>query len=270
MKKMNKMMNDRFDLGLALVRQGGALALDYFNNRSALSVKHKGLQDVVSEADLNTEILIRDAIAKAFPADAFLGEETGRTDFADGQGVWVVDPIDGTQPFVSGLSSWCVSIAFVQHGKAQFGMVYAPVRDELFAGGIGRPATLNGNPIQGHPGLSIRDGLTGTGYSPKSGIDRFLPSFERFLRAGGMFYRDGSGALMLCYVAAGRLLAFFEPVIMAWDCMGAIAVLDAAGLKTSDFMANDGLAKGNMIIAANKSVYAEISGLVDYGEREPV
>lgn len=66
-----------------------------------------------------------------------------------------------------------------------------------------------------------RDGPTCTGYSPKSGPDDFLPAFERFLRAGGMFYRDGSGAIGLCYVAAGRLIAFFEPLIKSWDCLGA-------------------------------------------------
>ena len=89
--------------------------------RSAISTRatrstsqNKGPQDMASEADLNTELLIRDRLAKAFPEDAFLGEETGRTAFDDGQGIWVVDPIDGTQPFVCGMTSWCVSIAFVR------------------------------------------------------------------------------------------------------------------------------------------------------------
>ena len=65
-----------------------------------------------------------------------------------GQGIWVVDPIDGTQPFILGMTSWCVSIGFMQDGVIQFGMVYAPARDELFAGGRGMPATLNGKPIR--------------------------------------------------------------------------------------------------------------------------
>ena len=255
-------MNGRFTFGLALVREAGDLALGYFNNRAALTIHNKGPQDLASEADLNTELLIRDRLAKSFPQDAFLGEETGRSGYDDTQGIWVVDPIDGTQPFVCGLSSWCVSIAFVMGGKLRFGMVYAPARAELFAGGIGFPATLNGTPITGHKGRSVRDGLTATGYSPKSGPDDFLPAFERFLRAGGMFYRDGSGALCLCYVAAGRLIGFFEPLIKSWDCLGTVAVIHAAGLKTSDFLANDGLHKGNPIIAGNAAVYAELEALV--------
>lgn len=253
---------ERFNFGLALVREAGDLALGYFNNRGALTVHNKGPQDLASEADLNTELLIRERLAKAFADDAFLGEETPPTAYSDGQGIWVVDPIDGTQPFICGLSSWCVSIAFVHGGKLQFGMVYAPARGELFAGGAGHPATLNGQLITGHTGKSVKDGLTVTGYSPKSGPDEFLPAFERFLKAGGMFYRDGSGALGLCYVAAGRVIGFFEPLIKSWDCLGAVAVIHAAGLKTSDFLANDGLHKGNPIIAGNEHVYAEIEAIV--------
>jgi myo-inositol-1(or 4)-monophosphatase len=88
--------------------------------------------------------------------------------------------------------------------------------------------------------------------------DEFLPMFGRFLKSGGMFCRDGSGALALCYVACGRLLGYIEPHINSWDCLGAIAVIHAAGLKTNDFLANDGLNKGNHLLAGNETVYAEL------------
>jgi myo-inositol-1(or 4)-monophosphatase len=252
----------RFDLAVALVQEAGALALGYFRNRGSLTVQTKGLQDLVSEADLNTELLIRNRLSAAFPQDAFLGEETGITEFAPGQGIWVVDPIDGTQPFISGLASWCVSIAYVQGGDVRLGAVFAPARGELFVGGTGFPATLNGQPVATHPGRSIREGITGTGYSMRVGPDGFLPVFERFLRGGGMFYRDGSGALMLCDVAAGRLLGYVEVHINAWDCLAAIAVIRAAGLQTNDFLANDGLRRGNPVVAANAQVFPELMALL--------
>ncbi len=255
------MTQPRYDFTLTLIREAGALALGYFRDLPSLTVKSKGPQDVVSEADLNTELLIKSRIAAAFPEDAFLGEETGVTAMEPGQGIWVVDPIDGTQPFVSGLSSWCVSIAFVQGGRVQFGMVFAPVRDELFAGGAGHPATLNGQPVKRHSGKSLRDGITGTGYNTRLGIAAFLRPFESLLRAGGMFYRDGSGALMLCDVAAGRLLGYFEPHINSWDCLGAIAVIEAAGLTCTDFLAGDGLRKGGPLIAGNASIHAELEAI---------
>jgi myo-inositol-1(or 4)-monophosphatase len=254
-------LSERYAFALDLIREAGELAHGYFESRGSLTVKSKGAQDMASEADLNTELLIRERLDKAFPEDAFFGEETGISTYAPGQGIWVVDPIDGTQPFISGLSSWCVSIAFVRNEELQFGMVYAPARDELFAGGVDFPATLNGNPVESHPGRSIRDGICGVGYSPRVAPDAFLPMFGRLLHGGGMFYREGSGALTLCYVASGRLLGYIEPHINSYDCLGAVAVIRAAGLKTNDFLANDGLNKGNMLIAGNDAVYAELTSI---------
>lgn len=256
-------LQDRYEFALQLIRDAGDLAHGYFKNRDALTIKSKGLQDMASEADLNTELLIRDRLSAGFPQDAFLGEETGISAFAADQGIWVVDPIDGTQPFVSGMSSWCVSIAFVRSNEVQFGMVYAPERNELFAGGVDFPATLNGKPVLRHPGTTIKDGIVGVGYSPRVRPDEFLPMFERFLKNGGMFYRDGSGALTLCYVACGRLLGYIEPHINSWDCLGAIAVIRAAGLKTNNFLENDGLNRGNRVLAGNETVYAELEKIYD-------
>ncbi|WP_421694297.1 inositol monophosphatase family protein [Aestuariivirga sp.] len=255
-------VDGRFEFGLALVREAGEKALGYFNARDQLTIQNKGPQDLASEADLNTELLIRERLAKAYPEDAFLGEETAPTTYRDGQGIWVVDPIDGTQPFILGMSSWCVSIGFMQGGVIQFGMVYAPARDEMFAGGRNIASTLNGKPIRVTSATSVKNGLTYAGYSPKSGPQDFLPGFTRLLESGGMFFRDGSGALGLCYVAAGRLVGFFEPLIKSWDAMGAIAVCEGAGAKVSDFLSHDGLFKGNSLIAATPAAYAEIERIV--------
>jgi myo-inositol-1(or 4)-monophosphatase len=256
-------LQDRYKFALALIRDAGDLAHRYFKNRDALTIKSKGLQDMASEADLNTELLIRERLKSSFPQDAFLGEETGISAFAADQGIWVVDPIDGTQPFISGMSSWCVSIAFVRSNELQFGMVYAPERNELFSGGVDFPATLNGMPVLRHPGKTIRDGIVGVGYSPHVTPDEFLPMFERLLKNGGMFYREGSGALTLSYVACGRLIGYIEPHINSWDCLGAIAVIRAAGLKTNDFLANDGLNKGNRVLAGSEAVYAALEKIYD-------
>lgn len=256
-------MQTRYDFALKIIREAGDLALGYFNKRETLTITSKGLQDMASEADLNTELLIKKRLQENFPKDAFLGEETGATEFSPDQGIWVVDPIDGTQPFICGLSSWCVSIAFMHSGKLQFGMVFAPARNELFAGGVGFGATLNGKPISGSTAQSLKQGMVVTGYSPRTPTEQYLPLFGRVLKAGGMFYRDGSGAIGLCYVACGRLIGYIEPHINSWDCLGAIAVLHAAELKTNDFLANNGLTKGNRIIAGNDSIYAELLSLAD-------
>jgi len=252
-------IDERFAFGCDLMQEAGELALDYFRRLDTLRVQSKGPQDMASEADLNTELLIRDRLKDRFPGDAFLGEETGRTEFAPGQGIWVVDPIDGTQPFISGLTGWCVSIAFVLNGTLELGLVFSPARGELFAGQRGAGATLNGKAIHVGAATHLADGIIGVGYSPRVKPEEFLALFSRLLAQGAMFYRDGSGALALCYVACGRLIGYIEQHINSWDCLGALAIILAAGGTINDFLSNDGLWKGNRLIAAPATLYPTLN-----------
>jgi myo-inositol-1(or 4)-monophosphatase len=158
-------------------------------------------------------VLIRDRIKARFAEDAFLGEETGRTEFASREGIRAVGPVDGTQPFISGLTGWCVSIAFVLDGTLEMGFVSSPARGELFIGRRGANATLNGKAIRVSTAAHLTDGIVGVGYSPRVRPEEFLPLFFRLLGRGAMFFREGSGALTLCYVACGRLIGYVEPHI---------------------------------------------------------
>ena len=261
-----KALDERFAFAAKLVEEAGALALGYFNNRDTLIIKSKGLQDMASQADVATEVLIRDALRARFPGDGFLGEETGRGDLGSADCIWVVDPIDGTQPFVNGLSSWCVSIGLLVNGTIEMGFVTAPARNERFAGRRGHPATLNGKPIRVAGAASLTEGMLATGYSPRLKPDAYLALFGSVLRQGGTFYRDGSGALSLCYVAAGRLIGYVEPHINSWDCLGALAVIQSAGGEFNDFLANDGLWKGNPIIASGPRLMPTLRALLETTE----
>lgn len=253
---------DRFAFAIELAREAGALASGYFANIAGLTIKSKGPQDMASEADLNTELLIRDRLAGRFPDDAFMGEETGAAALDSSRGMWVVDPIDGTQPFVSGMATWCISIAFIVGTSIEIGVVFDPTANEMFAARRGHGSTLNGRTLQGHAGKSVRDGLIGMGYSLRVPPETILVPLERLLRAGGIYHRNGSGAISLCYVACGRLVGYFEPHINAWDCLAAIVIMTEAGCRVSDFLAGEGLAKGNMLLAATPAVYDELAGLV--------
>lgn len=254
-------IDERFSFGSALIQEAGELALRYFQRLDTVNVRRKGPQDIVSDADLNIELLVRDRLRERFPEDAFLGEETGRTEFASDQGIWVVDPIDGTQPFISGLTSWCVSIAFVFNGVLEFGYVFSPARVESFAGRRGAEATLNGTAIHTSAATSLTDGIVGVGYSPRVKPTEFLPLFSNLLCQGAMFHRDGSGALTLCYVACGRLIGYVEPHINSWDCLGALAIIQAAGGTINDFLSNDGLWKGNRVVAGPPALYPALNDL---------
>lgn len=255
-------LDARFDLARSLIDEAGALAFSYFQKLGTLTIKSKGQQDMASEADLNTELLIRDRLRAAFPEDDFFGEETGRGDLQGAHGIWVVDPIDGTQPFINGMSAWCVSIAFVADGRLEMGFVTAPARQETFVGRRGHGATLNGRPIQVSSATELTHGIVGVGYSPKVKPDDFLPMFGRLLHAGGMFYREGSGALTLCSVACGRLIGYVEPLINSYDCLGALAVIEGAGGTISDFLANDGLWNGNPVIAGPAALYPALEAVL--------
>jgi myo-inositol-1(or 4)-monophosphatase len=254
-------LDERFAVGSALIVEAADLALGYFRRLDSLTISPKGRQDMASEADVDTEVLIRDHLAARFPGDAFLGEETGRGDVAGSRGIWVVDPIDGTQPFVSGMSSWCVSIAFVLDGRVELGFVASPARDELFIGRRGAEATLNGRPISVSSARALDEGIVAVGYSPRIGADDIVPLFDRLLRRGAMFYRDGSGALALAYVACGRLIGYIEPHINAWDCLGALALLEAAGGISNDFLAGDGLWRGGPLIACPPAIYPALEAV---------
>jgi myo-inositol-1(or 4)-monophosphatase len=252
----------RYEQARELILEAGALAGEFFARVADLPVQSKGTQDVVTEADVEVELLLRRGLAERFPDDAFFGEETGASDLDGASGIWVVDPIDGTQPFVSGMTSWCVSLAYVQDGELQFGFIHNPPQDELFEGGLGRPAKLNGREVAPHPGTALTDGIVSVGYSPRVGADDILPVFDRLLRQGGMYFRNGSGALTLAYVACGRMLGYVEPHINAYDCLGGIAIVRAAGGRTNDFLTGDALLQGNRIVAGPPAVYDALDALL--------
>lgn len=249
-------MNDfdldaRFFAAQAVARDGGRLALRHFRNRDPLTVEMKGAQDMASEADREVEALVRGRLSRLFPDDGFLGEEGGASEGLVGTpGIWVVDPIDGTAGFVVGIPVWCVSIAFVAGDEIEIGVVYDPNADEMFSTRRGRGASLDGAPIRASTAMSLGEGTVGIGYSPRTGPRPAVAAIERLLDAGGMYQCNGSCALALAYVAGGRLIGYYEAHTFSWDCLAGIALVRETGGWTNDFLAGDGLMRGNPIIVA--------------------
>ncbi len=199
----------RYAFAATLIADAGALSLGYFRDQGSLEIASKGLQDMASQADLETERMIRDRIAESYPDDAFFGEETGGMAPAPGQGVWVVDPIDGTANFVSAIPMWCVSIAFVVDEVIEFGLVLDPVHDELFAARRGHGATLNGEAIRPDYSTSLADGRFTIGFSHRSKPHQVSGVIHALLESGGMYATDGAGTLALIYVACGRTIGYY-------------------------------------------------------------
>jgi myo-inositol-1(or 4)-monophosphatase len=241
-------MSMRLLAAQAIAREAGALARRRFID-SSFKVGFKGPQDYLTEVDGETEELIAARLNEAFPKDGFVGEETeGRTG-PDGAPVWVVDPIDGTANFARGISHFCVSIACVAAGKIEVGVIYDPMRDELFSARRAGGALLNGAAIHSSKATALASSSVEIGWNMRSGVDKYLELVRRVTLSGAAPYRTGSGALGITYVAAGRRDGYVEQHMNAWDCLAAILLVSEAGGYVSDFLAGEGLTKGNPIIA---------------------
>lgn len=218
----------------------------------------KGPQDYLSDVDAAVERLIASAVAEAFPEDGLLGEEEGG-EIKDN--LWVVDPIDGTANFVRSIPHFCVSIAFLASGKVELGMILNPATDELFVARRGHGATLNGKAITVASTSAMTAASVELGWSARIPNERYLAMVDRVLAAGASFRRSGSGALGLAYVADGRTDAYAELHINAWDCLAGILLVTEAGGRVSDFLAGEGLLKGNVLLATAPGVAAAMAGL---------
>ncbi|QJP14179.1 inositol monophosphatase [Starkeya sp. ORNL1] len=252
----------RLDLARTVAAEAAVLASAYFANLAMLAIEEKrGGQDVVSEADREVEALIYRRIMETFPDDGFLGEETGLTPGTSGN-VWVVDPIDGTSCFLHGLPDWCISIALVQGDEIRFGIIHQPTSGEVFVAAKGHGAFLNDAPIRVDASATLQTGLLALGANGRIPPRMVADFARRLLEAGGMFYRNGSGALMLAYVACGRLAAYYEPHINSWDCMAGLCLIREAGGWTNDFAADGDLLADDRIIAATPGAREELLALV--------
>ncbi len=188
--------------------------------------------DLVTRADKECETRIREILLGAYPDHVVLGEEQGQD--ADGRERWIVDPIDGTVNYAHGFPFFCVSIALEVDGELAVGVVYDPMRDELFTAVKGAGASLNGRPLAVTRETQPRRAMVGTGFSyDPATIERNLPVFARALASFQSVRRPGAAALDLCYVACGRLDAFWEFDLNAWDvAAGTLIIREAGGTVT--------------------------------------
>lgn len=256
-------LDGRYKLAQDLALQAAREGMCHYRERSQLNVEHKGedRQDMVSFVDRRLEELIRKALQQHFPEDGFVGEESGSARL-DARCVWVVDPIDGTACFVNGLHAWCVSIGMLVDGVPCLGVIADPNHDELFHACIGRGAFVNQTPLRVSQATDVNDGLTGVGTFHPQGKEHFLPFLQKLLDNGGMFTRNGSGALTTAYVAAGRLIGYYETHLKSWDCLAGLVLVAEAGGQRNNFLRGDGLLQGNPFLVAAPGVYDQLAEMI--------
>ena len=224
-----------------LAKEAGTMALEQRKHLSAASLHFKNERDLVTDVDRLVENFIKTKIAERFPDHAIFAEESGISQSASSEYLWIIDPIDGTTSFVHDMPFYSVSIGLHRNGKPYAGAIYAPRLDELYSAELGKGATLNGTPIHVSARDSLVNCLAETGFAClRAGLkENNLKHFCRIAPQIRDIRRDGSAALDMAFVAAGRVDFFWEMLLQPYDiAAGEIIILEAGG-KVTDFQGGD-------------------------------
>ncbi len=244
-------------------KAGRSLARD-FGEVEKLQVSRKGPADFVSAADHKAEEIIRGELERARPGYSFLGEEGGETEGRDPQHRWIVDPLDGTTNFLHGVPLFAVSIALERQGRLQAAIVFNPVTDELFSAERGAGAFLNDRRIRVSARGNFAEAVVGTGlpYTGHGDHAVFLKETAQVLAAAAGVRGFGCASLSLAWVAAGRLDAYWERYLSAWDfAAGMLLVREAGGFVDSLEEGRD-LRENSAVIASNGEMFERLCGVI--------
>jgi myo-inositol-1(or 4)-monophosphatase len=230
-----------------------------------LHVTHKGVIDLVTDADQRSEAYLVGEIQRQFPGHRVIAEETGES-LGNAEQTWYIDPLDGTVNYAHGLPIFAVSIAYAEQGKIRLGVVYDPTRDECFRAERGRGAWLNRMRLHVSQTRELDKSLLVTGfpYDIRTNPHNNLDNFVRFALAAQAVRRLGSAALDLCYVAAGRFDGYWEISLKAWDVAAGALIAEQAGAVVTNLSGgSDYLSPPQSVLAANPLLHPQILALLN-------
>lgn len=244
---------------LNAVEAGARELRRYFNNDDLGITNKEGINNWVTEADHAAEKAIIDVIRADGPDHFILSEEVGEI-VTNSETKWIIDPIDGTINFASGIPICAVSIGVEQNGEMILGAVYNPFINELFFAEKGGGATLNDKKISVSKKKEVLHSCLVTGF-PYTYLDMEngpLQVFERFVRKGVPVRRLGSAAIDLCWVAAGRFDGFFEHSLSPWDTAAGYLIVEEAGGKVTDMKGDKYSPYQKKLVASNGLIHDEL------------
>ena len=240
----------------AAAKAGGDVAVRSWRNLTAGEISEKKKNDFVTDADRASEERIVARIRESFPKDNFLGEEGGARGTDSGARTWIIDPIDGTSNFIAGFPFWSVSVAAREGAEMVAGVVWDPLREELYAAERGSGAFRNGSPIRvtGRPGLEGAFVATGFPFRSRDSIDLYLSVFREVFLHARAIRRAGSAALDLALAAAGVFDGFFEFRLSIWDIAAGALLIEEAGGRVADFSGGARFWERGNVIAGSTGV----------------
>ena len=259
-------MHPMLSIAVRAARRAGSIINRASLDSGGLQVRSKQANDFVTEVDRAAEAAIIDAVRKAYPEHAILGEESGELGPESGaesgkaEYRWIIDPLDGTTNFIHGFPQYCVSIGVEHRGALVHAVVYDPSRNELFTASKGRGAFLNDRRIRVSKCLKLQDALVGTGFPFKelTRADLYLKQLRALMEKSSGVRRAGAAALDLAYVACGRLDAFWELGLMPWDmAAGALLIQEAGGL-VGDLEGDQGFMESGDVCAAAPKIFSSL------------
>jgi myo-inositol-1(or 4)-monophosphatase len=248
-------LTDCLEAAIAASKQAGSILQTYA--QQGFQIEHKGLINLVTDADHVAEQRIIDFLTSRFPSHRFLAEERGHAHERESPYLWIIDPLDGTTNFAHGLPVYCVSIGLEYRGECVLGVVFDPTRDELFTAMHGEGAFLNGHRLKVSQTYLLNESLlvTGFSYDIRETDDNNLNHFARFaLKAQGI-RRTGSAALDLCYVGAGRFDGFWEVKLNPWDMAAGSVIVREAGGQVTNFNGEALSVYGQNLVASNRRIH---------------
>ncbi len=257
------MLHPMLNIAVRAARAAGNHIARSMNHVDTLTVTSKSRNDFVSEVDRAAEQIIMAEIHKAYPSHAFLAEESGESGDNE-EFLWIIDPLDGTTNFLHGFPQFAVSIALMQKGRLEHGVVYDPVSQDLFTATRGGGAALNERRIRVTPRKGLEGALLGTGFPFRQPeiLEDYINTFRAMHEGTAGIRRAGSAALDLAYVACGRLDGFWEFGLSKWDmAAGALLVREAGGLVSDMGGGHDFLESGNIVAGNPKMLKAMLQTL---------
>jgi myo-inositol-1(or 4)-monophosphatase len=260
-------LNQVFLVAEKAAREGGRIVMSF---RDSLTISYKDVNNLVTQADVQSEEAIRSIILTAFAHHSILGEESGLAGTSDAEHLWIVDPLDGTNNYAYGIPHFSVSVAYAYKGIVMVGVVFDPMRNELFCAIHGKGATLNGTAISCSTRL-LDAAVVCTGFYYERGIimEETLEALSRLLHGKCRdMRRTGGAALDLCWVACGRFDAFFEYLLSAWDFAAGMLIIKEAGGCTADPFGNDLTLLSPGVITASNTIFNPLLELVRRKKQE--